>query len=144
MAWCVGEGGHLLIGVRFRSGHCLDVANNRICTCLDVNVFDGDLLLTFAAVLVEGVNLSRENRQELCGMFQILFATFKRLVREHGASQTLHGRAMRSNHLGSEHTFDFALGLDALEQHNGGADARRFVFLADTLGQPKRAECLVD
>ena len=43
---------------------CLDISNHGLGTSLNMNMFDGDFLLSRAAALVEGIDLARINRQQ--------------------------------------------------------------------------------
>src|SRR5215472_12572838 len=58
---------------------------------MDINVLDGDALLTLAAVSVEGLGQSREGAGEFVRLVQVLAPTFEGLLTDHRAPVALHG-----------------------------------------------------
>jgi hypothetical protein len=94
------------------------VSDHGLAARLHVDIFDGDLLLAFAAVLVQGVNLARINRHQLRRMLQTLFNARKCLARNHRAAQALQGGTVCRDHLSGEHSFDLVRGLNTLQQRN--------------------------
>src|ERR1700730_3701233 len=71
-----------------------DGTDDRLGTGMDMDVLDGDALLTLAAVTVEGFGQSRVGSRELGRLFQVLMPTVEILHPKHRTPVTLHGGVM--------------------------------------------------
>ena len=71
-----------------------DGTDDRLGTGMDMDVLDGDALLTLAAVTVEGFGQSRVGSRELGRLFQVLMPTVEILLPKHRTPVTLHGGVM--------------------------------------------------
>jgi len=71
-----------------------DGTDDRLGTGMDMDVLDGDALLTLAAVTVEGFGQSRVGSRELGRLFQVLMPTVEILHPKHRTLVTLHGGVM--------------------------------------------------
>src|SRR5215831_6969337 len=84
---------------------------------MDINVLDGDALLTLAAVTVEGLGQSPEVAGEFVRLVQVLAPTFEGLLTDHRAPVALHGGVMTRDRLRDQHSFERIARLHA---HHGG------------------------
>src|SRR5215469_9800656 len=84
---------------------------------MDINVLDGDALLTLAAVSVEGLGQSREGAGEFVRLVQVLAPTFEGLLTDHRAPVALYGGVMTRDRLPDQHSFERIARLHA---HHGG------------------------
>src|SRR5262245_47351492 len=81
----------------------VDLADDGLAALVDVDVFDNNFLLAFAAVFVESLEMKAIGSAELVAKIERLFPTLKILIRDHCALETLHCRAMASDHLRNQH-----------------------------------------
>jgi hypothetical protein len=85
----------------------VDCPDNRLCTLMNMDVFDRDFLLTLAPMTIERLHKHREGSCQSIRLFQALLLSFKSLIFDMGAAQTLHDHIVQTNHLCCQHTFDF-------------------------------------
>ena len=90
-----------------------DGTDDRLGTGMDMDVLDGDALLTLAAVTVEGFGQSRVGSRELGRLFQVLMPTVESLVPKHRMPVTLHGGVMARDQLRDQHSLDLVARLYA-------------------------------
>src|SRR6202011_5466675 len=90
-----------------------DGTDDRLGTGMDMDVLDGDALLTLAAVTVEGFGQSRVGSRELGRLFQVLMPTVESLVPKHRMPVTLHGGVMARDQLCDQHSLDLVARLYA-------------------------------
>jgi hypothetical protein len=90
-----------------------DGTDDRLGTGMDMDVLDGDALLTLAAVTVEGFGQSRVGSRELGRLFQVLMPTVESLVPKHRMPVTLRGGVMARDQLRDQHSLDLVARLYA-------------------------------
>ena len=83
-----------------------DSTYDRLSTGMDVDVLDGDALLTLAAVTVEGFGQSRVGPAELICLIQVLAPTFEGLLRNHRTPVALHDSVMGGDRLSDQHSLE--------------------------------------
>lgn len=89
--------GQLGFILQFR-GHSLPLghaADDRLAALVDVDVFDRHMLLTFAAMLVQGPEELGISPRQLGRMLEVVVAAFKGLLADHRAAIALHCGAVR-------------------------------------------------
>jgi hypothetical protein len=87
--------------------------SDRLGTGMDMDVLDGDALLTLAAVTVEGFGQSHVGSRELGRLFQVLMPTVESLLPKHRTPVTLHGGVMARDQLRDQHSLDLVARLYA-------------------------------
>ena len=94
-----------------------DSTYDRLSTGMDVDVLDGDALLTLAAVTVEGFGQSRIGPGQFVRLVQGLAPTFEGLITNHRAPVALHGGVMARDLLRDQHSLERVVRLHV--RHSG-------------------------
>ena len=90
----------------------LDVADDGLSAFMDMNVFDRDPLLAFAAMAVEGFEQRRIGARQFVGLREILAPPLEGLIADHGPAVAFHRGAVASDKLSSKHSLKLILRLD--------------------------------
>ena len=90
-----------------------DGTDDRLGADMDMDVLDGDALLTLAAVTVEGFGQSRVGSRELGRPFQVPMPTVEILLPKHRTLVTLHGGVMARDQLRDQNSLDLVARLFA-------------------------------
>ncbi|WP_347264296.1 hypothetical protein [Nitrobacter sp.] len=100
---------------------CGDHADHRLAAGMNVDVFDRDLLLTLAAMAVEGFEQRRVSARQLVGLGEVLAPPLEGLFADHGAPIAFHCSVVRGDQLRRHHAFQLVLGRDADQRGDRGA-----------------------
>jgi hypothetical protein len=95
----------------------LNVAYDRLTAFVNMDVFNDDFLLSFAAVPVERFEECGEGSGELTRLIQIFTPKLKSLAWKHRSSITFHRCIVPCNQLCGNHTFKFVFWFDANQSH---------------------------
>ena len=87
---------------------------------MDVDVFDRDFLLPFAAMAIEASSNVAWVRDSLFAWLKILFAAFKSLLGNHCPAVAFHCRVVRCEQLRRQHALQFVVWLYASEEAETG------------------------
>jgi hypothetical protein len=119
-----------------------DGAYDRPPALVNVNVLNFNVLLTLAAVTVEGFGQRCEGPGELVRLVQVLASSFEGLLSNHRTPVTLHGGVMDRDQLPDQHSLVLVSRLHALH-----GSERRLPLLRALIGigilQPQSGEDLM-
>ena len=119
-----------------------DSTYDRLSTGMDVDVLDGDALLTLAAVTVEGFGQSRVGPAKLICLVQVLAPTFKGLLAKHRTPVALHGGVMGRDQLADQHSLELVARFHA--DHGGERRLPQLRLLIRVAGlQPQSFDDLI-
>jgi hypothetical protein len=111
-----------------------DSTYDRLSTGMDVDVLDGDALLTLAAVTVESFGQSRVRPAELICLIQVLAPTFKGLLVKHRTPVAFHGGVMGRDQLADQHSLVLVARFHA--DHGGERRLHQLRLLINIAGLP--------
>lgn len=91
------------------------VPHYRLPARMNMYMLDQHLLLVLAALPIKHLDEARKRTQQLIRVAQIFVSPDQRLVRQHGAAETLHHCVMCSDHLRHHHAFKLIARRNALK-----------------------------